>query len=484
MLTALTIDGVSAYPLREFAPLYDQYLARQVEMGDLVRIAAAITDKYRSDGYFLARAVTPPQTGEAGAARLRVYEGYVGAVTVTGPAAPAVERLLKDLEGRKPLRLADLDRRLALASDLPGVSLRSRIEPVLEDPARHNLIVETELRAVSGMIYLDNRGSKTAGPWQIYARGALNSAIAPGDQVALSVLSVPEDPQEFTQVEAAYLMALEGGGRLRGSVSASRATHSANASNTWLGNESRAGGLRASLPLRRGRGHALWMSAGLDLRQVEQNWLALGRYKDSLSVARLSVHGDRTGKAGVSTGFAQLSAGLDAFGATDAPSWRQSRLDADGQFLKFNVQGSHYRDLGPKAGIYLAADAQWSDESLLASEEFTVGALPYGRAYNYGELSGDRGVAGLVELRLGWAVKQGPLTFFQTYGFLDGAKVWNRQAASPWRSAALSSAGLGLRLRFSDRLSLRIEGAKPLTRTPYTQGDKDWRAFASLNAGF
>lgn len=484
VLTAVTIHGVTAYPQRAFAPLYDRDLAREVALSDLVAIATAITDKYRRDGYFLTRAVVPPQAGEAGAVQLRVYEGYVGEVRVTGPAAPAVARLLKDLEGRRPLRLAELDRRLALASDLPGVRLTNRLEPDLDDPARHRLVVETQLRPVSASLYVDNRGAEMSGPWQAYGRAALNSGLAPGDQLALSVLTVPEDPREFTQVEATYALPLPSGGRVRGAVAASQARDSGAASNTWLGNESRSGSLRVSTPLRRGRDHALWLTAGMDLRHVEQNWLAFGRFKENLSVVRASLHGDRTGPAGISTGLAQVSVGVDAFGASDTATWRQSRWDADGQFFKLALQGSHYRDLGDKAGIYIAADAQWSSDALLTSEEFAVGALPYGRAYNYGEISGDHGVAGLVELRVGWAVRQKPLTFFQTYGFLDGAKTWNRRTPAGWRSAALSSAGGGVRLRFTDRLTLRLEAAKPLTRTPYTQGDKDWRAFASLTAGF
>lgn len=484
VLTAVTIHGVTAYPQRAFAPLYDRDLAREVTLSDLVAIATSVTDMYRRDGYFLTRAVVPLQSGEAGAVQLRVYEGYIGEVRVTGPGAAAVTRLVEDLEGRRPLRLADLDRRLALASDLPGVRLSSRLEPDLDDPARHRLVVETQLRPITASLYVDNRGAETSGPWQAYGRAALNSAVAPGDQLALSVLTVPEDPNEFTQVEATYALALPGGGRLRGAVAASRASDSGAASNTWLGNESRSGGLRVSTPLRRSRDQALWLTAGIDLRQVEQNWLMSGRFKENLTVVRGSLHGDRTGPAGVSTGLAQISVGIDAFGASDAPTRRQSRWDADGQFVKLALQGSHYRDLGARAGIYVAADVQWSPDALLASEEFAVGALPYGRAYNYGEISGDSGVAGLVELRLGWRVQRKPLTFFQTYAFLDGAKTWNRNAPPAWRSAALASSGAGVRLKFTDRLSLRLEAAKPLTRTPYAKDDKDWRAFASLSAGF
>src|SRR3546814_9446356 len=44
----LTIDGVSVYPLRDLAPLYADYLVREVSTQDLVTIAQRITDKYRA----------------------------------------------------------------------------------------------------------------------------------------------------------------------------------------------------------------------------------------------------------------------------------------------------------------------------------------------------------------------------------------------------------------------------------------------------
>src|SRR6185503_453233 len=121
VLTGLTVDGVTAYPLKDLAPLYDAALAREISPDDLVRIAQAITDKYRADGYFLSRAVAPPQGGPPGHARIRVYEGYIDEVKVTGDAAPALQTLLAGLTEHRPLRLTDLERRLTLATDLPGV---------------------------------------------------------------------------------------------------------------------------------------------------------------------------------------------------------------------------------------------------------------------------------------------------------------------------------------------------------------------------
>jgi len=483
VLTGLTVDGVSAYPLRDLAPLYADYLAREISTDDLVKIAQAITDKYRADGYFLSRATVPPQA-PGGHARIRVYEGYIGEVEVTGDAAPALEALLSGLTERRPLRLGDLERRLMLATDLPGVQPRSRIEPVIDDPARHKLVVAAGLRRWTGSLYLDNRGTEAVGPVQANGRIARNSLVRPGDQLGLSVLTVPDDPGEFIQGELSYAAALPAGSRLRGAISASRSRQGTTPLNNNVGTESQAASLRIAHPLARGRQQSLWAAVTIDGRHVEQAFRNGGSYSDDLRVIRGSLQADKaTGGSSVS-GYVQVSRGLEILGATKRASFDNSRFDADGSFWKVNFGASHYRDVGKRAGVYLAADGQWSPGRLLLSEEFAPGGLPYGRAYNYAEVSGDSGVAGLAEFRYGFAPKASPITFFQTYAFIDGAKVWNKPTPFGSRSAAFSSAGAGVRLTLRGRFTVRVEAARPLTRTPFEPGDKDWRAFGSLSAWF
>ncbi|WP_296595529.1 ShlB/FhaC/HecB family hemolysin secretion/activation protein [Phenylobacterium sp.] len=483
VLTALTVDGVTAYPLRDFAPLYAGYLAREVTVADLVKIAQAITDKYRADGYFLTRAVVPPQA-PGGHARIRVYEGYIGEIKISGDAAPALGSLLSPLTDRRPLRLTDLERRLTLAADLPGVQPRSSIEPFIEDPARHRLVVAAGLKRWTGSLYVDNRGTESVGPVQANARIARNSLARPGDQLALSVLTVPDDPGEFVQGEVSYAAALPGGSRIRGAASASRSRQGTTPLNNNVGTQSQAASLRITHPIVRGRRESLWASVMLDGRHVEQAFSNGAAYADDLRVLRASLQADRGRGDGSLSGYLQVSRGLEILGATRKVGFDNSRFDADGSFWKFNAGVSHYRDVGERAGVYVSADGQWAPDPLLLSEEFAPGGLPYGRGYNYAEISGDSGVAGLAEFRYGFAPQRSPVSFLQTYVFVDAAKVWNKRTAFGGRSAAFSSAGAGARLTLNGRLTMRLEAARPLTRTPFEARDKDWRAFASLWAWF
>lgn len=483
VLTSMLIQGVSAYPLADLAGAYDHQLARQVTVDDLVQSATAITERYRSDGYFLTRAVVAETSPSTGSARIVVFEGYVSELQVTGEGARAVRPILEPLLNQRPLTIAELDRRLALASDAPGVTLTSRIEPVIGEPAQHRLVVHAEMAPASVGLYADNRGSEAQGPWQVYLSGSKNSALTPGDQLFLAVLTVPASPDELTYAEAAYSLPTPDGGRVRFGVSGYDADTPMKNGGGWIGGRSRMASVTLSHPLVRSRDDNLWLNAGLDVRRVGQHYPATGLAEETLTVARVSLAGRKQYSPGYVAGSVQLSKGLDALGAATRTSPLNTRSDATGEFFKVNAQVSAYRDFSKYVGLYVQAAGQWSDDALLGSEEFFVGGPTYGRAYDYGETSGDTAAAATVEARIGYDPKGDLIAFAQAYAFFDAAKVWNKAPGKDW-SESLNSAGFGSRLTFGRKTTLRIEVAKPLSRAPYNEGDKGWRTFISLSREF
>lgn len=483
VLTSMTIQGVTAYPLADLASTYDQQLARQIGVDDLVQAASAITDRYRRDGYFLTRAVVAPIEAFDGSATIVVYEGYIGDVVVEGSGARAVRPILEPIAGRRALTIGELDRRLALASDIPGVKVTSRIEPYLNDPAQHRLVVEAVLDRYDAGAYVDNRGSPAQGPWQVYVNAGVNSAVVDGDRLTFAALTVPNKPDELTFAEWGYTAPIGGGRSFRASVSGYSTDAPNTAANNWMGGKSRAASIGVSQPIIRGRRQSVWLNAGLDVRRVEQIYSNSNRSVENLSVGRVSLNGRKQWSVGSVTAFAQLSQGLDLFGATTETSPGRTRSDADAVFTKANFNASLYRDIGRYVGVYAEVSGQWSEQPLLASEEFYIGGPNVGRAYNYGEISGDKGVAGSVELRLGWDPKLAPISFFQVFAFYDAGSVSNFGPTGE-TYAHLSSAGVGSRITLDRTATLKVELAKPLSRTPYTEDDNGWRAFFSLSKQF
>lgn len=483
VLTGIHIQGVTAYPLAELAHTYEDYLTRSIGVDDLVTIAASITDHYRADGYFLTRAAVAPHSGGDGSATIVVYEGYVDDVIVEGPGFPAIRSLVQPLGGPRPLSIDELDRRLTLASDVPGYTLESRIEPVLGDPAGHRLVVTPKFRKYAGSASVENRGTEAQGPWQVYLSANANSVLSDGDQLTLSTLTTPERIDELTFAEAAYSMSAGNGRRLRFAVSGYTTDAPPSSTNGWLSGRSASVAVNLAQPLIRKRKQSLWLNTGLDVRQVRQTYAGSGQADETLAVARLSLAAWRQIDGGYLSGSLQVSQGLNAFGATVQNAPQLTRNDADGIFTKLNLNVSGYRDLGRYFGVYAQVSAQWSGDPLLNAEEFFVGGSPFGRAYNYGEISGDKAIAATVELRAGWAPNLPPISFFQAYAFYDAAAVSN-YAINGDRSDELSSAGVGVRVTLKERTTFKAEIAKPLDWTPFTETDNDWRAFVSLSQQF
>jgi hemolysin activation/secretion protein len=484
VLLGIVIDGASTFTQADLTRLYEPYLARAVDLNDLARIADAITTHYRRAGYFLSRAIVPPQDRESGVARIVVLEGRIAEIVIEGEGGVQAGVYLRGLDAQPVANLRDLDHRLALAGDVPGLSLSSRIEPDPNDPTRHRLVVTTEFRPIDGYATIDNRGSEDAGPLQAYGRVRGNSVLLARDQVSLGVFTTPESPGDFTYVETAYAYTYENGARAAVSVSASRAHDGHDMASPDIGGHSQSLSLRYDYPLKREHSRGLWLGAAFDHHHAENDWVSGGYYKDELRVARINLRGFLNESGRASTVFARASFGLDILGASGGSHARRSRFDADGEFVTFSLHGSHYRDLGRHVGVYASFDGQWADRALLLSEEFSVGGQPYGRAYNAGEISGDHGVAGLVELRAGYDPGLLPISFLQGYLFYDLAEVWNYNAASGADDFSLSSAGVGLRIDLQDWLTARLEFARPLTHAPYEDGDKDWRRSFSLSAAY
>ncbi len=484
VLTAVNITGASVFPAEDFAPLYDDYLARYVSVADVATLVEAITAKYRNAGYFLSRAVAPAQEAAGGVLTVRVIEGYVDEVEITGVRSPEIQRRLEKLTGARPLRIAQLERSLLLIEDLAGVTvLSSKIEPKATDLARHKLIVELSQDRFDASIYLDNRGTEDAGVLQSYFSGSVNSVLQSGDRFSGGVFFTPEDPNELLLGQFSYATPVgRHGTTLRASFLTSE--FDAGGPRAATGAQSRTDRLQLALvhPIVRRRRLTLWASAGLEGRNFEEERMGAVLFNDKLRSVNASatlraaqLSGVTSIEVGVEHGLNILNASVDG---------ARSRADASAEFTKLTADVSRLQNIAANFSFYISAAAQYAFDPLLASEEFSLGGSRYGRAYDFGEFKGDDGVAANVEVRYGRRPNIDFLKRYQVYGFYDFGAVWNDNAAPQFETLNLSSAGGGIRLTLQSNLHLNAEIAKPLDGAPITQGDQTWRGFFNLSKSF
>jgi len=477
-LADLVLEGVTAYRPNELRPLYARFLGQEISVAELFAIAEAITDRYRADGYLISRALVPAQRIEAGVARIQVIEGHIAAVTVEPGNAVLQRRAERAVGSSRPLTLARLERALLLLNDLPGVAAQGVIEPLPDGPvgaARLAVTVERR-RGWEGYVALDNRGSRYVGPWQASLGGSVSSLNTAYDRFTFRAIgAVPL--RELRFLEVAYEAPIGADGlSLFGSTYVSQSEPGFTLAPLQTIGTSYGLSIGAAYPLIRTRAENLRLSLAFT-PYVSENVL-LGRldlspgYQDAIRPIRLGLTYDLADRwRGLTYLSVELSRGLDVLGASPENRPNPSRPGARTSFTKVRLEANRLQPLDwitPGLALFVAAQAQWSfDSPLVAFEQLGLGGARFGRGYDPAEISGDNGIAGLIELRYALDVGRGRVTFdrtltLQPYVFYDAGIVTNVRSEFPARS--LASTGVGLRLWLGEAFAASIELAKPLTR--------------------
>ncbi len=149
-LGSLIIEGATAYGPDDLRPIYSGLIGREVTVADLFKVANDIEFRYRNDGYITSRVIVPAQTVEDGTFRLKVVEGFASDIVYPddiGPAPDTVKRLVDPLRGVTPINVADVERRLLLANDLPGLTVRANLEPAPATLGASVIVVKTDRKA-------------------------------------------------------------------------------------------------------------------------------------------------------------------------------------------------------------------------------------------------------------------------------------------------------------------------------------------------
>lgn len=488
VLSAVMIDGATVFTMEDLGTLYEDYLARPVTSADIETILDRITNKYRDEGYFLSRAVAAPQDVSIGVLRIDVVEGYIETVTIDGdaPDPERIESYTERILEQRPLTLERFERTLILINDLAGLSIGANLDPIEDAAGAYALTVQVEYDSVDATAYLDNRGTRSVGRLQTWLSAGMNTPFGLGERVQVGLFTVPNQPKELIYLDVTYEQPIDRNGTYF-SIQAARSDSDAGGSLSQLDadSESTSGTLSVWHPVIRTRKENLWLVGSIGfLRSGEERQGAL-LFEDRTRVARLNTTYSLTDRLNGTTGVnVGVSKGFEILGASRQGAAQLSRFDGRSDFTKFTAEISRDQALIYNFALALSVRGQRSTVPLLSSEEFGVGGIRYGRAYDSSEITGDDGAAASAELRFDKDLENSFLTNFQIYGFYDIGAVWNKQPGGKSVRASLASVGGGIRLSMDASLFATVEVAQPLTRPVANEGDDDPRAFFSLGAQF
>lgn len=485
VIAAIVIEGATVFEPATFVPLYRDLLARSIERRDLAALAEAITAHYYDAGYTLSRAYIPPQDIQAGVVTVRIAEGHIERVVVDGEheTSAAVQAFAAPITAERPLRRATLERQLLLIGDLLGARVEdARLRPLDAAAGRYELVVDLRHRTYDVYTSLDNRGTRSNGPFQLWTSVGVNGLADSSWRAQGAFFTAPNSPQELLYGQVGLSRFVGSAGTVaRVTLSASDNTAGPPDKSSEVETASRRLLAGVTHPLVRRREQSLWASLNFDaLHSREERFKQLS-FEDELRVVRPSLYyyfaDDWRGETGINL---EGSFGLTALGASPSGPER-SRRDADTSFRKLRLDAWRSQGLFGPWSLYGQAAAQMSDHPLLSAEEFSLGGARFGRGYDPAIIAGDRGAAGALELRFTQRL-EGPIREYQLYGFYDVGRISNGSVDNDERHR-LASTGFGGRVTMQPAIRLNLELAKPLNIVEGRE-DRDWRTFFSLTAEF
>ena len=408
---------------------------RRVSGAEVFAAARELEAAYAAAGYVLVRVILPPQKLVNGARmKLIVVDGFIERIetkAVPERVRNRITQLVGPLIGRHGLMLPEIERRVLLAGDTPGVILRTTLAPGHAEGGTV-LVIDAKYQAVSGTLSYDNTLSKARGGSSLGVGVDFNSVAGLGELVYLRASGYPNDgdngffgtyPRNRTLAAGFILPLWVDGLTFNAEFTDARTTPEAVA-----GLQTTDTFDRLSLRLRYAwlRGRAANFNSELDFdAQDEQESLFVAAVPVPLSLDRLRIvrfvnDGDVLTPWGATiSGRATGSFGIDGLGARSAADASfvlpLSRQGADASFQKFDMTLGYNQALLEHLAVSVSARAQYSfDAPLLHSEQIGIANTTGLSAFDAGSIVGDQGYVVRGELQSPWTLPLRNVSIFQS----------------------------------------------------------------------
>jgi hemolysin activation/secretion protein len=454
-----------------------------------------VTQAYRQAGYALSFALVPQQKIPDGRFVVRVVEGFVDRVEISGladgPVKSQMVRIAEHIKTSRPLKSADLERYLLLINDLPGVAMSALISPADVQGGALLTLNASHRRADGAASYLYNYMPLTVAEHLGEFTVRSQSVVTGSDLLSLTFRHSLADAA-FGAVSADLSTGIGSDG-LRVGLTGYFSNVSPNAPLLrQLEYDGRfvSGRVYAEYAVLRSREQNLRLGAAFGLDDNTSTLLGESLIDDRLREASVWGSYDFTDATGAVTYLkGKFAQGLEILDATG-----NSRADGNLQYSKFELDARRNQPLLRGAGGLLSlvgalhGQATVSPDGLFSSAECAYGGRAFGRAFDAGVITGAHCLMGSVELH--WVKEisfpgfKDPVVF-DVYPFVDGGEVWAKGSLQPGEvmSMTASSFGIDLNIQLMPKLFALFEIARELSLSEGTP-DQGVRIVGALTVNF
>lgn len=449
----IIVEGATVIDEEDIARIVQLKESTLLTFGALQLIAQRITSLYAQKGFFLSRAYIPAQKLSGGRVIIRVLEGRIDTVNVSGNISISADQLRNYFDAvadEKVLNESTLEKALLEVNDFPGVKIRSVLKPNGEPGTSHLGLEVTESSETSYSLDGDNFGSRFTGRERLGVSLTKGNLLFLGDQFSFRGIRSNLD-QKF--VTASYRFPLNNlGTDFRLAYAFSNNSLGGTLKGLNAGGNSSIMDLELSQLLFRNRQSRFWMKVGYHRRNFENFVQGLTSSDDKIRVFSLSLAGRmQDSYYGQTFGEVQLNKGLGLQGKNRPLT---SRVGGRGDALRLEGNLTRYQNLGfANSYVIIKGLGQVSAIRVLSPDQFSIGGVGTVRGFPLSEFSGDNGYVGSLEFvtpfPLKWKAGLGTLTLdriLSLSAFLDHGKVFTKDRLPGEQDQAITGAGYSIRL--------------------------------------
>lgn len=442
---------------------------RDVSLAELFQARSAITDYYTSRGYITSGAFIPPQKLQSGAVEIRVLEGSLEDIRVTGlkKLKPGYISSRIAIATKAPLNRDRLLQTLQLLQLNPLVASISAELSAGSRPGTSLLEVKvTEAQSAFATFTVDNQRVPSVGSVRGQVLGTELNLLGFGDAISLSFTKT----QGSNALDFSYITPLSPYDTTLG--------FSAGFSNSEvieapfdildIQSESYYLELTGRQPIIRTPTQELALGITLSTRRTKTTFLeeklpfpSPGADVEGITkatVVRLFQEYTTRSSRSVFAVRSQFNLGVEALGATVNES------PPDTQFFSWRGQAQWVRLLAPDTILLVRGDLQLADRPLLPIEQFGIGGLLSVRGYRQDLLLTSNGLFASVETRIPVLRLPQQQALVQFTPFVDFGRGWNNGSIPDPDPGTLVSTGFGFRLQISNNFNAQILFGFPLVK--------------------
>jgi hemolysin activation/secretion protein len=485
--------GNTVLPARAIERAVYSHLGPERSITDAQAARLELEKAYRDAGYSTVYVDIPEQSVEEGIVRLRVTEGRLARVRVSGTRYFSNRRILAGAPALEPgvvpyfpaiqQQLAELNRQ---SSDL-------KLAPVLR-PGAVPGTVDLDLRAndtlpLHASVEVNNRYTIDTTHTRLYFNLAYTNLFQTYQSLAMQYQMAPERTKDSGVFAASYSAPLGSPESTLTLLAVDSNSNVVTLGTLGVLGKGQVYGAHYGIALPSEGSFYPSFTIGGDYKNFDQNVLltAGSGLETPIDYVNWSaVYGGAFAKKTTTASFdVDLNFGIR--GLVNYPAeFENNRFLAKPNYTYLRANGTAEQVLGWGTRLALRFSGQYTTEPLISNEQFAIGGVESVRGYHEAEELGDLGVSGALELRTGNRSSLFGLAMQQAYLFVFGdAGVVGVIAPLPQQESRmhLGSWGLGFRLISVHGLEAALDWAYPLVSSPAIRAG-DSRLDFRFRAGF